>query len=237
MSAPTPDITLYTFGTPNGFKASVTLEELGIPYKAEIINISQNTQKEPWFLEINPNGRIPAIKDGELRVFETGAIMLYVTEKYDKENKISFPYGSDEYWEMMSWLMFQMGGVGPMQGQANHFIAMAKVKSEYGIERYVEETKRLYSVLESRLKDHDWLVDNKYSLADIANFCWVRAAYMIEIDLNQFPGVKKWVDRIEAREAVQKGVKVGAMKSPEEMKEMFAGMRAKIAAMNNSDKH
>lgn len=131
-------------------------------------------------------------------------------------------------------------------------MAMAKVKSEYGIERYVEETKRLYSVLESRLKDHgtpmlhlntahfaslhaanllcirhvlaDWLVDNKYSLADIANFCWVRAAYMIEIDLAQFPGVKKWVDRIEAREAVQKGVKVGAMRSPEEMKEMFAGV-------------
>lgn len=237
MSAPAPDITLYTFGTPNGFKASVTLEELGIPYKAEIINISENTQKEPWFLEINPNGRIPAIKDGNLRVFETGAIMLYVTEKYDKDHKISFPYGSDDYWEMMSWLMFQMGGVGPMQGQANHFRAMAKVKSEYGIERYTEETKRLYSVLESRLKDHDWLVDNKYSLADIANFCWVRAAYMIEIDVNEFPGVKRWVDRIGAREAVRKGVKVGVSKSPEEMAEMFKGMRAKIDAMNNSDKH
>jgi glutathione S-transferase len=158
---------------------------------------------------------------------------------------------------------------------------MAKVKSEYGIERYTEETKRLYSVLESRLKDNgacihlpsrylylnrplfrrtaDWLVDNKYSLADIANFCWVRAAYMIEIDLNEFPGVKKWVDRIEARDAVKKGVKVGASKSPEEMAELFKGvscsfpsqhcscgllmksfclqMRAKIDAMTNSDKH
>jgi len=230
-------ITLYTFGTPNGIKASIVLEELGLPYKSEIINISQNTQKEQWFLDINPNGRIPAIKDGDLRVFETGAIMLYLTEKYDKDNKISFPYGSNDYWEQMSWLMFQMGGVGPMQGQANHFKAMAKVKSEYGITRYVEETKRLYSVLESRLKDHDWLVADKYSLADIANFSWVRAAWMIEIDLSEFPGVQSWVERIEAREAVKKGAAVGVSKSQEEMKEMFKGMRAKIDAMENTDKH
>jgi len=236
-SSSNSNITLYTFGTPNGFKASVTLEELGIPYKKEIIDISKNTQKEQWFLDINPNGRIPAIKDGELRVFETGAIMLYLTSKYDKDRKISFDESSEDYWECMSWLMWQMGGLGPMQGQANHFRSMAKVRSDYGIERYIEETKRLYSVLESRLKDHDWLVSDKYSIADIANFCWVRAAYMIEIDLSKFPGVKRWVDRIEERKAVQEGVKVGVSKSPEEMAEMFKQMRAKIDAMDNTDKH
>merc|ERR1711939_1304014 len=181
------NITLYTFGTPNGFKASITLEELGLPYKSEIINISENTQKEPWFLAINPNGRIPAIKDGELRVFETGAIMLYLTDKYDKDHKISFPYGSDDYYEMLSWVMWQMGGLGPMQGQANHFRAMAGAYSEYGIKRYMDETKRLFDVLESRLKDADWLAGNKYTLADIASYSWVRAApVFLEFDLSQW---------------------------------------------------
>lgn len=113
------DITLYTFGTPNGHKASVTLEELHLDYKVETINISQNTQKEDWFLKINPNGRIPAIKDGDLRVFETGAIMQYLVDKYDPQHTISFPFGSADYYECLSWINWQMGGLGPMQGQAN----------------------------------------------------------------------------------------------------------------------
>jgi glutathione S-transferase len=200
------------------------LEELGLEYKAETIDISKNTQKEPWFLAINPNGRIPAIKDGDLRVFESGAILLYLTDKYDKENKFTFPQGTDDYYEMLSWVMWQMGGEGPMQGQANHFKAMAKVKSEYAISRYVDETKRLYSVLESVLKDHDYLVKDKYTIADIASVGWVRAAWMIEVSLDEFPGVKRWVERIEQREAVKKGLKVGASKSEDEMKEMFKGV-------------
>ena len=106
----------YTAGTPNGLKPAIVLEELGVPYEVQAINIMKNEQKEDWYLEINPNGRIPSLKDGDLRVFESGAIMLYLTDMYDKEKKFSYAYGSREYYEMMSWLMFQMGGIGPMQG-------------------------------------------------------------------------------------------------------------------------
>lgn len=114
---PHNDLTYYTFGTPNGLKPAIVLEELGLKYKVEKIDIMKNTQKEDWFLAINPNGRIPALKDGELRVFETGAIMLYLTDHYDPDNKLNYPYGSSEYYEVMSWLMWQMGGLGPMQAR------------------------------------------------------------------------------------------------------------------------
>jgi len=116
MSGPPPyhNLTLYTFGTPNGHKPSITLEELGLKYKTEVVNITKNIQKEDWFLDLNPNGRIPALKDGEMRVFESGAIMLYLTDHYDKDHKISYPHGSREYYEMVSWLMWQMGGLGPV---------------------------------------------------------------------------------------------------------------------------
>lgn len=120
------DLTLYTYGTPNGHKASVTLEELGVKYTAKSINITKNEQKEPSFLKINPNGRIPALTDGSQRIFETGAIMLYLTDKYDTEHKISFAQGSSDYYECLSWVMWQMGGLGPMQGQANHFRLMVR---------------------------------------------------------------------------------------------------------------
>jgi glutathione S-transferase len=109
-------LTHYTFGTPNGLKPAIVLEELGLQYNSETVDISKNVQKEDWFLAINPNGRIPALKDGDLRVFESGAIMLYLTDHYDPENKISYPNGTAEYYEMLSWLMWQMGGLGPMQG-------------------------------------------------------------------------------------------------------------------------
>ncbi|KAK9239939.1 glutathione S-transferase [Lipomyces kononenkoae] len=232
------DITLYTYGTPNGHKASVVLEELNIPYKTETVDIMTNAQKEPWFLDINPNGRIPALKDGNLRVFETGAIMLYLTDKYDKDYKISYPHGSADYYEMLSWLMFQMGGVGPMQGQAHHFVAMAKARSDYAIERYATETKRLYSVLESRLSSHDWLAGDKYTLADVANFTWVKSSPVIlEFDLSEWPGVQKWVERISEREGVKKGLNVPpSTRTPDQTKELFASMRAKVAAMENTDK-
>ena len=124
-----------------------------------------------------------------------------------------------------------------MQGQANHFRAMAKVRSDYGIERYIDETKRLFGVLELRLKDNDWLVKDKYSIADIASFSWVNARDIIGVTLDDFPGVQRWCDRIEKREAVQAGLKIGRSKSKEEMQEMFKNMRAKIDAMDNTDKH
>ena len=116
------NLTLYTSGTANGWKASITLEELGLAYHVQAIDIFKNVQKEPWFLEINPNGKIPALKDGERRVFESGAIMLYLVDRYDKDNSISYPHGCNEYYEMLSWLMFHVSGLGPMQGK--HFISM-----------------------------------------------------------------------------------------------------------------
>jgi hypothetical protein len=112
---PFHNLTYYTFGTPNGLKPAIVLEELGLQYKVEKVDITKNTQKEDWYLKINPNGRIPALKDGDQRVFETGAIMLYLTDHYDKENKLNYPHGSREYYEVLSWLMWQMGGLGPMQ--------------------------------------------------------------------------------------------------------------------------
>jgi len=239
MAPPYNDLNLYSFGTPNGLKPAITLEELGLKYNIHKVDITKNEQKEPWFIDINPNGRIPALKDGNLRVFESGAIMLYLTDKYDEDNKISYPNGTDEYYEMLSWLMFQMGGIGPMQGQANHFRAMAGARSDYGIKRYLDETKRLYSVLEIRLKDHDWLVGDKYTLADIANFSWVKSGpTILDIDLSPYPGVKKWVDTIDKREAVQRAYDVPKRtRSAEEMAEMFKNMRAKVDAMKNEDKH
>ena len=233
------NIKLYTFGTPNGHKASVVLEELGLKYTTEAINIgdSSNPQKSPDFLKVNPNGRIPAITDGELRVFETGAIMLYLCDKYDSDHKISFARGTDDYYESLSWLMWQMGGLGPMQGQANHFRLMAGAKSDYAIKRYIDETKRLLSVLESQLSKTSYLVADKYSIADIASFCWARMAGHLEIDLGQFPGVKAWVDRIESRDAVQRGLDVPNKRDQAKVNEMFANMRKKVDAMTNTDKH
>ena len=238
-SPPFNDLTYYTFGTPNGLKPAIVLEELGLTYKCEKVDISKNTQKEEWFLEINPNGRIPALKDGDMRVFESGAIMLYLADCYDKNKTLTYEHGSALYYELLSWLMFQMGGLGPMQGQANHFRAMAGARSDYGIKRYIDETKRLYSVLEIRLSKADWLAGDKYTLADIANYSWVRAGpVLLELDLSEWPGVEKWVKRIDERPAVKKALNVPpSTRSPEEMKEMFTKMRAKIDAMENTDKH
>ncbi|KAG8627538.1 hypothetical protein KVT40_005021 [Elsinoe batatas] len=168
-----PNLKLYTAGTPNGQKIHIALEELGLPYEVHKIDISKNEQKEPWFLEINPNGRIPALVDHSTtppqRLFEGGSILQYLTARYDKSHLISFPYDTPDYWESISWLTWMQSGVGPIQGQANHFYRYAPEKIPYAINRYQTETKRLYSVLEDRLaKEGDWLVGGKYSIADIA---------------------------------------------------------------------
>ncbi|KAJ5916294.1 hypothetical protein N7504_000309 [Penicillium tannophilum] len=233
------DITLYSWPTPNGIKASITLEELGLSYKTVPIDISTNIQKENWFLKINPNGRIPAITDNSQRVFESGSVMLYLVDKYDTDRKISYAPGTPEYIEQLSWLMFQMGGLGPMQGQANHFRLFAGARSDYGIKRYIDETKRLYAVLESRLKESRYLAGDKYTIADIANFSWVRSGPgALEIDLAEFPAVKKWVDEIEKRGAVQKGAYIpDSGRTDAERNESFKNSRARIDAMENSDKH
>ncbi|RMZ80300.1 hypothetical protein DV738_g2797, partial [Chaetothyriales sp. CBS 135597] len=231
---PYNQLTYYTFGTPNGLKGAIALEELGVKYKVVKVDITKNEQKEDWFLAINPNGRIPALKDGdELRVFESGAILLYLTDHYDPEHKLNYPYGSAEYYEVVSWLMWQMGGLGPMQGQANHFRAMAGAYSEYAIKRYMGETRRLFDVLESRLSKADWLAGDKYTIADIASYGWVRfAPGFLDFDLADWPGLHSWFKRIRAREAVERAQNVPEGSMTDEYL-VIAGkaMRSKVDAL------
>lgn len=207
-----PNITLYTDSTPNGIKISIGLEELGLPYKVEHINISTNRQKEPWFLEINPNGRIPAITDTftdgqQIRLFEGGSILQYLAEQYDTDHKISYPKGSREHYEVNNWLFFQHGGLGPMQGQANHFVRYAPEKIEYGIKRYVNETRRLYGVLDKHLQSSKsgFIVGDHISIADITTIGWVMWAAWAGVEIDEFPHLKKWEEMMSARPGVKKG--------------------------------
>ena len=251
MAAPKPDIVLYTSGTPNGQKASITLEELNLPYKVQDIQISKNVQREDWFLRICPNGRIPAMidrtptldgKTREKRIFESGAMMLYLCQRHDPDHRLSYPYDTDKYWEVVEWLVWMQSGLGPMQGQANHFYRYAPEKIEYGINRYQTETKRLYKVLEDRLEQQEnsnrtaantpvagsggpWIVGNKLTIADIACFSWINWAEWAGVDVTQFKQIKKWLDRINARPAVQKGLDVP---QPFEMKRK---MQSKVCRM------
>jgi glutathione S-transferase len=201
-------ITLYTAPTPNGHKASITLEELAIPYKTVGIDLGKNVQKEPWFLAINPNGRIPAIVDhdaGDFPVFESGAIMLYLCEK-DGSGKL-LPKDAKGRSRVIQWLMFQMGGVGPMQGQANVFFRYFPEKIPAAISRYQNETRRLYTVLDGQLAKNEWLAGD-YSLADIANYSWVRIHGWAGVEIDGLEHVKRWMDAIAARPAVQRGLAV-----------------------------
>ncbi|OAL22682.1 hypothetical protein AYO20_11170 [Fonsecaea nubica] len=233
-SAPTgPNITLYTDSTPNGIKISIALEELGLPYRTEHIDISTNRQKEPWFLEINPNGRIPALtdtfrRDGQrIRLFEAGGILQYLVDEYDAEaHKISFPRGTREYYEMVNWTFWQNAGLGPMQGQANHFVRYAPEKIPYGITRYVNETRRLYSVLDKHLatSPSGFIVGDHISVADITTIGWVIWAGWAGVDIDEFPHLKKWEEMMSARPAVRRGCDVPKpLKIKERMKDK-AGM-------------
>ncbi|OAL02764.1 glutathione S-transferase [Phaeosphaeriaceae sp. SRC1lsM3a] len=207
------DITLYTEGTPNGLKTSIVLEELGLDYKVVTLDFNKHEQKEPWFLEINPNGRIPALTDKdesgrEIKVFESGAIMLYLVSKYDKDHRISYPYGSKEHWETISWLMWQMGGVGPMQGQANHFTRFAPEKLKYPIDRYVNECHRLYRVLDKQLATSGtgYIVGDRVTVADIAIWPWV-AAYKFSglPSIAQYKNIGKWFEVLLKRPGFESG--------------------------------
>ncbi len=203
-------ITLYTAATPNGHKASVTLEELGLAYTVHPLNLMKGEQKAPEFLAINPNGRIPAIVDSEeddFAVFESGAIMLYLAEKTGK----LLPTDVRGRSNVIQWLMFQMGGVGPMMGQANVFFRYMPEKIQPAIDRYQNESKRLLTVLDTRLRDNEFLAGD-YSIADIANFCWARTHNWSGVDISDLANLKRWMDTIYARDAVQRGLKV-----PEEM--------------------
>ncbi|KAI0509721.1 glutathione S-transferase II [Xylaria bambusicola] len=206
-------IELLTFGTPNGYKISILLEELkgayGKDYTYQSINIAHNIQKEPWYTAICANGRIPAIVDhdrGGFAVYEGLAILGYLTRRYDPLNKFSFPVDSNEYDEAETWMAWQHGGLGPMQGQAGHFVRYAKEKIPYGIQRYVGETERLYGILNKRLEGRDYVVGNKFSIADINLLGWVNVARLAGIILEeQFPNIGRWLDRCLERPAVRRG--------------------------------
>ncbi len=199
-------IDLYTASTPNGQKASIALEELELPYTVHPIDLSKLEQKREGFLVRNPNGRIPVIVDrdrNDFTVFESGAILLYLAEKAGK----LLPSDPDARSQVIQWLMFQMGGLGPMQGQANVFFRYAPEKIDYAIERYQNETRRLYEVLDQRLDGREYLVDD-YSIADIASFTWVRVHEWSGVSLDGLGDLQRWSDRIEARPAVRRGLKV-----------------------------
>ena len=201
-------IDLYTWTTPNGRKVSILLEELRIPYTVHSIDISKDEQFALDFLKIAPNNRIPAIFDHEtgIQLMETGAIMMYLANKHTK-----FQCEGDEYWRMVEWLMWQMGGLGPMLGQVHHFVKYNKGKSDYGEMRYSNEGKRLYRVLNERLLGRNFIAGGGkgvYSIADIACWPWVSRFEWQDIDLNNFPNVRNWYLRIAERPAVQKGYSV-----------------------------
>ena len=198
-------IDLYTWTTPNGRKVSIMLEELGVDYTAHSIDISKDEQFNPDFLKIAPNNRIPAIVDHDtgIQMMETGAIMLYLAEKYGK----FLPTDEKGRWAAIEWLMWQMGGVGPMLGQVHHFVKYNPGKSEYAEERYSKEARRLYGVLDRRLEGREFIV-GEYSITDMATFPWIARYDWQQIDLNKFPNVRDWYVRIAERPAVQRGYQI-----------------------------
>lgn len=197
-------ITLYTWSTPNGVKISIALEELGLDYKVVPVDISKDEQFASEFLAISPNNKIPAIVDGDLSLFESGAILLYLA---NKTGSLAPPSGSPEYFRMMQWLMWQMAHFGPMLGQAHHYLKFNPGKSEYAEKRYYQEALRLYRVLNSRLEDREYIAD-EFSIADIATWPWVSRFEFHRIDLHDFPDVMRWYLDLAERPAFQRGYKV-----------------------------
>lgn len=210
-------IDVYSWPTPNGHKVHIMLEECGLPYRVHPINIGKGDQFSADFLAISPNNKIPAIvdpqgPDGEpISLFESGAILVYLAGKTGK----LLPEGDRARYEVLEWLMFQMGGVGPMLGQAHHFRLYAPEKIPYAIDRYTNEAKRLYGVIDKQLAKHRFIAGDSYSIADIATFPWLRSWQNQGIVLQDYPHLQKWFDAIAERPAVQRGVKVLAdMRKP-----------------------
>lgn len=204
-------IDVYTWPTPNGHKVHIMLEEVGLDYTVHPIAIGQGEQFQDFFLEINPNHRIPAIVDQDgpegrpFSLFESGAILIYLAEKTDS---LLLPTVPEVNYRTIQWLMFQMSGVGPMFGQANHFRSYATERHEYAIDRYTKEAGRLLGVLNTRLGESEYLADDEYTIADIATWPWLRRTHRQGQDSNDFPNVKRWFDDIAERPAVQRGVEV-----------------------------
>lgn len=199
-------IDLYTWSTPNGRKVSIMLEEVGLPYTVHPVDIGKDEQFKPEFLKISPNNRIPAIVDrsnGDLPLFESGAILMYLAEKTGK----LMPANERARWHAVQWLMWQMGGVGPMLGQIHHFLRAAKGKAPYADERYLKEGKRLYGVLDRQLARSEYVAGD-YSIADISIWPWISRFEWQTIDMNEYPNVVRWYKAIAARPAVEKGYHV-----------------------------
>ena len=208
-------IELFTSPTPNGWKASITLEELGIEYSVRHIEMDKMQQKEPWFLKLNPNGRIPTMVDhgnDDFAVFESGAIMIYLAEQAGA----LLPTDARGRSLVIQWLMFQMGGIGPMMGQANVFYRYAPERIPYAIERYQREVRRLLEVLDTRLADHEYLAGD-YSIADIANWSWVRGYKWAGVEIDGLENLGRWLAAIGERPAVKRGQDVPVPTDLEEM--------------------
>ncbi len=223
-------IDLYTWPTPNGHKIHIMLEETGLAYKVIPVDIGAGDQFDPEFLKISPNNKMPAIVDPEgpggkpISLFESGAILIYLADKTGQ----FLPTDPHERYTTLQWLMFQMGGIGPMLGQAHHFRIYAPEKLDYAYDRYTNEAKRLYGVLDRRLGESAYLASDYYSIADIATFPWLRSHENQGVDLNDFPNVKQWFEAIAARPAVERGLEVLAdrrRKGPitDEAREMMFG--------------
>jgi GST-like protein len=199
-------IDLYTSPTPNGWKASVTLEELGLPYTVRAIDLTKGEQKTEAYLRLNPNGRIPTIVDrgnDDFTVFESGAILMYLAEKTGR----LMPAGAKGRSLVVQWLMFQMGGIGPMMGQANVFFRYLPEKIQPAIDRYQHESRRLFEVLDRRLGESEWLAAD-YSIADIANWCWVRTYKWSGVSVEGLPHLRRWLDAMKERPACRRGIEV-----------------------------
>jgi glutathione S-transferase len=209
-------IDLYTAPTPNGFKVSVALEELALPYTVHAVDLGKGEQKSEAFLRLNPNGRIPVIVDrdaGDFVVFESGAILVYLAERSGR----LMPADTKGRSLALQWLMFQMAGIGPMMGQANVFFRYLPEKVPVAIERYQNESRRLFEVLERRLAESEWLA-GEYSIADIANWCWVRTYKWSGVEIEGLPHLRRWLDTMKARPACRRGIQVPA-RAPDALKD------------------
>jgi glutathione S-transferase/GST-like protein len=196
-------ISLYTAATPNGYKVTVALEEMALPYDVVTVDLGKGEQKTPAFLALNPNGRVPVLVDDGFAIFESGAILIYLAEK----TGLLMPVDTQGRSRVIQWLMFQMGGIGPMMGQANVFYRYFPEKIPSAIARYQGEGRRLFAVLDAQLAEHEFLAGD-YSIADIANWCWVRTAKWSGIELSGLLHLKRWIAAIAERPAVQRGVAV-----------------------------
>ncbi|CAI2168329.1 19615_t:CDS:2 [Funneliformis geosporum] len=237
-----PNITLYTDAVPYGIKVSIVLEELGIPYKVKEISIEKGEQKNPEFLKINPNGKVPAITDHDFNVFESGAILIYICDNYDHKGKL-LPKDPKSRSQVIQWLMLQLSEHGPMQGEANYFNSFSSENVPYAIQRYTNETKRHFKLLDDALEGKEYLVGNKYTLADIAYFSMVKFHQISGIKtLNDYPNLTAWLARIDAKPATKKGIDVPnnslreMVEKPEKLEELCQKVKAMVKQREDEEK-